>query len=53
MNNTTRYVLRNTETGMIVDTFDTEAEATEAMEMYEQDDRNGGVYEEGVYEIQV
>lgn len=46
-----RYSIRDSETGCIIDDFETLKEAEKAIESYEKADKEAGTYEEGFYEI--
>lgn len=47
----TPYIIRDRETGNLIDGFDTLKEAREALARYEREDEENGSYEEGFYEI--
>lgn len=46
-----KYIVRDSEAGNIIDRFNTVADALNAIEVYEADDKADGIYEEGFYEI--
>ena len=46
-----QYVIRDREAGNVIDTFCTYEEARAALERYENDDRDEGIYDEDFYEI--
>lgn len=45
------YIIRDKETGTFIEEFETEQEAQEALNTYEEIDKKHEVYEEGFYEI--
>lgn len=46
-----KYRIRDVESGILLDEFETRAEAENAIEKYEAVDREDGVYFPGAYEI--
>ena len=46
-----KYVLRDSESGIVFDMFGSKEEAKAALEEYEEADKEDGVYVEGAYEI--
>ena len=45
------YVIRDSESGIVLDMFGSKEEAEEAVRTYEKADEEEGVYVEGAYEI--
>lgn len=46
-----KYILRDSESGIVLDMFGEREEAEAALEEYERTDKEDGVYVEGAYEI--
>lgn len=46
-----KYVIRDSESGIVLDMFGSEEEAKEAVRSYETTDKEEGFYVEGAYEI--
>ncbi len=46
-----KYVVRDSESGIVLDMFGSEEEAKEAVKTYESTDKEEGFYVEGAYEI--
>lgn len=46
------YAVTCHETGTIIDVFDTREEAVEALQSYEEQDMEEGIYEAGFYNVQ-
>lgn len=46
-----KFITRDTETGTMIDEFNTYEEAANAIANYEEEDKADGAYEEGFYEI--
>lgn len=50
-NKATYFVVRDREAGNIIETFDTEQKANNAVNEYEASDLANDIYEEGFYEV--
>lgn len=48
---TKRFIVRDSLAGNIIDSFDTSGEAKRKIEVYEDQDKDDGLFEENFYEI--
>lgn len=46
-----KYVIRDSESGIVLDMFGEREEAEKALKKYEETDQEDGVYVDGAYEI--
>lgn len=46
-----KYITRDREAGNVIEEFETETEAYAAIKAYEEEDKAGGTFTEGFYEV--
>jgi hypothetical protein len=46
-----KYIIQDRESGYLIDTFNSLAEAEKELKKYENEDEANGIYEENFYEI--